>query len=198
MDDLYPIYLYSLYAGAGTLFFIILGFFFMYDEKDNFGGVDVDLEAEALGDTTSFIWQWKGILGPLAIGVLMFGLVGVGCTKRDMDPTDTLVCASGLALVLTLVLGYFAHQTSKPAEWTIPIRAAVGKSGTVTALIPPRGSGTGKVQVAFGQRVEEYPATTHQDEIAVDATVLVVGVTQGSVLEVTGSSSYTLSTGQHT
>lgn len=183
--DMYPIYYWSALGSTIPLVFIGIGFFFLNDDEDLSDAAHGEHEAEtvALAGGTQAAWKFKGFLAPLALGALMFGLVGIGCTKRLLDPRDTLVYSAGLGLTLTLVLYYFAWAASEsPTERPIPIRACVGKTGEVASAIPA--GGTGRVMVDFGSRQQAFTARANEP-IAAGVTVLVVALASDSILEVT-------------
>lgn len=116
---------------------------------------------------------------------LMFGLVGLACTRHSGIHPALAVGAGALAGAGTVYVidRIFRGMNRLQSDGTIDLSRAVGLEGTVYLTVKP-GTG-GQVRLAIQGRLQVFAATVAEgDAIPTGMPVIVTAVTGGNVLEV--------------
>lgn len=99
-----------------------------------------------------------------------------------------------LAIAIGAVLGFGAmFLVAKIIQWSsklaqngnFNVKNLLGESGTVYIPIPPKGEGTGKINISCGERFLEFDAVTEEEKaLSTGSAVRVVDIIAGSTLVV--------------
>ncbi|MDP8228727.1 MAG: hypothetical protein P9M15_04675 [Candidatus Electryoneaceae bacterium] len=126
--------------------------------------------------------------------LMMFGWVGLACSKGGWMLWLTIPAALLAGLVTTLVIAWIFYGLSRLAETgNFQISNAVGKIGTVYLSIPEKRSSTGQVQVVVQGTLQELDAMTDGEKIPTGTSVQVVENLGGNTVLVIKSDTYAAS-----
>ena len=140
-------------------------------DVSDFDGAHTDVPD---GSDSLSIFTLRGIIAFLAVGgwvgVLM-GYTGVGTALSIL-----IAFVAGLLALLAMAL-LLKAMLKLQDNGNVQILNAVGKTGRVYLIIPPKGQGAGKINVTAQERYQELRAITNDTQaIPTDAYVKVVGV----------------------
>lgn len=166
-------------AIGGVLFLIRLVLLLVGHDADadvDAGGVDLH---EAADDSFRLL-----SVQSLTSFFLMFGLVGLACTRHAGLHPALAVAAGALAGAGTVYVidRIFRGMNRLQADGTIDLARAVGSEGTVYLTVKP-GTG-GQVRLAIQGRLQVFSATTEGGAIPTDTPVIVTAVTGGNIVVV--------------
>lgn len=116
------------------------------------------------------IFGWSGIAA-LSCGVPAWGAIAIG-----------VVLGFGAMFLVAKIIQW----SSKLAQnGNFNVKNLLGESGTVYIPIPPKGEGTGKINISCGERFLEFDAVTEEEKaLATGSAVRVVDIISGSTLVV--------------
>lgn len=116
----------------------------------------------------------------------IFGWSGITAIANGMPEWAALVLAAVLGFAAMLLVAKIIQWSSKLAQnGTFNVKNLLGESGTVYIPIPPKGNGSGKINVSCGERFLEFDAISEGDEtLSTGSPVRVVDIVSGSVLVV--------------
>ena len=116
----------------------------------------------------------------------IFGWSGISAIANGMPVWAALVLAAVLGFAAMLLVAKIIQWSSKLAQnGTFNVKNLLGESGTVYIPIPPKGNGSGKINVSCGERFLEFDAISEGDEtLSTGSPVRVVDIVSGSVLVV--------------
>ena len=116
------------------------------------------------------IFGWSGIAA-LSCGVPAWGAIIIGA-----------VLGFGAMFLVAKIIQWSSRLTQ---NGNFNIKNLLGENGTVYIPIPPKGEGTGKINISCGERFLELDAVCEGDKmLATGATVRVVDIIAGSTLVV--------------
>jgi hypothetical protein len=152
--------------------------------------IDIDIDAEA-SDGSADIDASDGGL-PFAVFTFrnfvaffaVFGWAGIAGIHADFSQFWTLVFATGLGLVMMLLVSLLFYGIGKLADTgTMDIRNAIGQVGNVYIPIQASSGNIGKIQVNIQDSIREMRAVTKKDlDLPTGTVVKVTGVISGSIL----------------
>ncbi len=121
----------------------------------------------------------------------IFGWSGITAIANGMPEWAALVLAAVLGFAAMLLVAKIIQWSSKLAQnGTFNVKNLLGESGTVYIPIPPKGSGSGKINISCGERFLEFDAVSNEGEIiATGVPVRVTDILSGSILVVERESS---------
>lgn len=116
----------------------------------------------------------------------IFGWSGITAIANGMPEWAALVLAAVLGFAAMLLVAKIIQWSSKLAQnGTFNVKNLLGESGTVYIPIPPKGNGSGKINVSCGERFLEFDAISEGNEtLSTGVPVRVVDIVSGSVLVV--------------
>lgn len=116
----------------------------------------------------------------------IFGWSGITAIANGMPEWAALILAAVLGFAAMLLVAKIIQWSSKLAQnGTFNMKNLLGESGTVYIPIPPKGKGSGKINISCGERFMEFDAICEESEtLATGAPVRVVDIISGSVLVV--------------
>lgn len=116
----------------------------------------------------------------------IFGWSGITAIANGMPEWAALVLAAVLGFLAMLLVAKIIQWSSKLAQnGTFNMKNLLGESGTVYIPIPPKGKGSGKININCGERFLEFDAVSEEDEtLATGVPVRVVDIISGSTLVV--------------
>lgn len=116
----------------------------------------------------------------------IFGWSGITAIANGMPEWAALVLAAVLGFAAMLLVAKIIQWSSKLAQnGTFNVKNLLGESGTVYIPIPPKGNGSGKINVSCGERFLEFDAISEYNEtLSTGVPVRVVDIVSGSVLVV--------------
>ena len=116
------------------------------------------------------IFGWSGIAA-LACGVPAWGAVAIGA-----------VLGFGAMFLVAKIIQWSSKLTQ---NGNFNVKNLLGENGTVYIPIPPKGEGTGKINISCGERFLEFDAVTEEEKtLSTGSTVRVVDIIAGSTLVV--------------
>jgi hypothetical protein len=169
------IFLVCLGLGAGVLVVqILLGVFGMgegFPESIDDAGHGVDLLS----------------VRTISAGTALFGAVGLWLGGRGLPALVTLPVAFAAGIAAAVVTALITRQVLRfESDGSLRLSNAVGQSGTVYLPVPARREGFGKVQFTLqGRTVELRAVADEAADIPTGASVIVVAVMEGDMVEVT-------------
>lgn len=121
----------------------------------------------------------------------IFGWSGITAIANGMPEWAALVLAAVLGFAAMLLVAKIIQWSSRLAQnGTFNMKNLLGESGTVYIPIPPKGSGSGKINISCGERFLEFDAVSNEGEIiATGVPVRVTDIISGSILVVERESS---------
>lgn len=116
----------------------------------------------------------------------IFGWSGITAIANGMPEWAALVLAVVLGFAAMLLVAKIIQWSSKLAQnGTFNMKNLLGESGTVYIPIPPKGKGSGKINISCGERFLEFDAVSEdRDTLKTGVPVRVVDIISGSVLVV--------------
>lgn len=116
----------------------------------------------------------------------IFGWSGITAIANGMPEWAALVLAAVLGFAAMLLVAKIIQWSSKLAQnGTFNMKNLLGESGTVYIPIPPKGKGSGKINISCGERFLEFDAVSEEAEaLGTGVPVRVVDIISGSVLVV--------------
>ncbi len=116
----------------------------------------------------------------------IFGWSGITAIANGMPEWAALVLAAVLGFAAMLLVAKIIQWSSKLAQnGTFNMKNLLGESGTVYIPIPPKGNGSGKINISCGERFMEFDAISNDTEmIATGVPVRVTDIISGSILVV--------------
>lgn len=128
------------------------------------------------------LFTFRGFIAFLAI----MGWVGYTLSKSEVPLWLCSVISLAAGFCMMMVIALIFHYFSKiQTNGVVDIRNAIGKSGTVYLNVPPKRSGTGKVNLVVQERYGEYEAVTDEAEtLPFGSEVTVVGLSGQNTLVV--------------
>lgn len=162
------------------------------DVTDGFDGVDGDIsdisdlsdhDISSPHDLADFrLLSVQSVIAFLCI----FGWSGIAALACGAEPW--------LAIAIGAVLGFGAmFLVAKIIQWSskltqngnFNVKNLLGENGTVYIPIPPKGEGTGKINISCGERFLEFDAVTEEEKtLATGSAVRVIDIIAGSTLVV--------------
>lgn len=127
-------------------------------------GADADLPADGTGPGdfgTLRLFTLQGVIAFLCV----FGWSGIAFSRTGMPSVLGLLLAASLGFLFMLLVALLIRSMAKLSDdGSVPLRMALGCSGTVYLTIPARGGGHGKVNITIGSQLHEYDAITDSSE----------------------------------
>ncbi|MBD5116428.1 MAG: NfeD-like protein [Ruminococcaceae bacterium] len=116
----------------------------------------------------------------------IFGWSGITAIANGMPEWAALVLAAVLGFAAMLLVAKIIQLSSKLAQnGTFNVKNLLGESGTVYIPIPPKGNGSGKINISCGERFLEFDAISEGNEtLGTGVPVRVVDIVSGSTLVV--------------
>lgn len=160
-------------------------------DLDGTDGLDMDTDVSDLSDhdisSPTDIADFRLLSVQSVIAFLcIFGWSGIAALSCG--------AAAWLAIAIGAVLGFGAmFLVAKIIQWSsklaqngnFNVKNLLGESGTVYIPIPPKGEGTGKINISCGERFLEFDAVTEEKKtLATGSAVRVVDIISGSTLVV--------------
>ncbi|MCH5200890.1 MAG: NfeD family protein [Oscillospiraceae bacterium] len=160
-------------------------------DLDGTDGLDMDTDVSDLSDhdisSPTDIADFRLLSVQSVIAFLcIFGWSGIAALSCG--------AAAWLAIAIGAVLGFGAMLlVAKIIQWSsklaqngnFNVKNLLGESGTVYIPIPPKGEGTGKINISCGERFLEFDAVTEEEKaLATGSAVRVVDIISGSTLVV--------------
>lgn len=181
-------------ASTSTLILIIqtiLAIFGIGDDSFDAGldGFDLDVDAGGFDFDSDFL-DMSGIQILTIRGVMSFFAIGgwsaIVCLNNGLRTSLSLLIGLVAGLITMFVLAKLMQLAMRlQSSGNINIDNTVGKQGVVYLVIPPKGSGQGKVTVVVQERLREFQAITEADEgIPTGAKIEVKGVLPPNILVV--------------
>jgi len=147
------------------------------DGADSHGDSDVSVHSD-----TGIDFQFLSIKNLIAFFTI-FGWVGVVSLGGNVQPFWSVTLATIAGLIMMTIMATLMYFMGKLNEnGALNLNKSIGKTGTVYLTIPPKGQGTGKVQINF-QGFQTLDAITNsENEIANGSLVVVVDVINNEIL----------------
>ncbi len=143
------------------------------------GDVDIDTDADGAADVSvgggfahfGFrLLSLRSILAFLAVGGWVGYTVGYAL---DWYFALLVALAAGIVAACAMAGGIIGIEKLQ-ANGTVKPETAIGKSGTVYLVIPPKRSGNGKVSILVSEKYTEYEAVTDSEEPLPTGTAVTV------------------------
>ena len=116
------------------------------------------------------IFGWSGIAA-LACGIPAWGAIIIGA-----------VLGFGAMFLVAKIIQWSSKLTQ---NGNFNMKNLLGENGTVYIHIPPKGEGTGKINISCGERFLEFDAVSEEDKmLSTGSAVRVVDIIAGSTLVV--------------
>ena len=161
----------------------------VFDGADGFDGadsIDADISDHDISSHTDIadfrllsvqsviaflcIFGWSGIAA-LACGIPAWGAILIGA-----------VLGFGAMFLVAKIIQWSSKLTQ---NGNFNIKNLLGENGTVYIPIPPKGEGTGKINISCGERFMEFDAVTEEEKtLSTGSAVRVVDIIAGSTLVV--------------
>ncbi len=157
------------------------------------GDIDID-DGSSIGDNMDFDGDDSGLeaggtfpiftIRNFIIFFTVFGWTGIALLNSGVSNTVTVILSVLLGLVVMfIVAGIFYFMSHMTGSGNINIRNAIGNIGEVYLTIPPKRTGTGKVQMKIQGAIREINVMTDDNKkIPTGESVRVVNVINDSVL----------------
>lgn len=165
------------------------------DLPDGFDGVDVtdgldtdisdlsDHDISSHADIADFrLLSMQSVIAFLCI----FGWSGIAALSCGMPAWGAILLGAVLGFGAMCLVAKIIQLSSKLTQnGNFNVNNLLGESGTVYIPIPPKGQGTGKINISCGERFLEFDAVYEGDKtIATGSAVRVVDIIAGSTLVV--------------
>ena len=168
-------------AGVGGILFLVRLVLLMVGHTDD---LDTDMSGGDLHETADDSFRLLSVQSLTAF-FLMFGLVGLACT-RQAGLSPVIAVAAGLAAgagTVYVIGKIFTGMKRLQADGTLDLANAVGQEGTVYLTVKPDTGG--QVSIPIQGRLQTFSAALAGGEaIPTGMSVVVMGVTGGNVLVV--------------
>lgn len=135
-----------------------------------------------MSDASDFkLFTFQGIVAFFCV----FGWTSIGGIRGGANRTVATLIGVIFGIIIMLVIAKLIHWSRNLVQsGTLDIRNALGEPGEVYLVIPPQGSGYGKVNVTVQGRLIEMNAVTYQTEKIDTGTLVRVIDIKGDVLVV--------------
>ena len=164
----------------------------MPDSIDGMDGVDADVpdvsdvsdhDISSPHDLADFrLLSMQSVIAFLCI----FGWSGIAALSCGVPAWGAIMIGAVLGFGAMFLVAKIIQWSSKLAQnGNFNVKNLLGESGTVYIPIPPKGQGTGKINISCGERFLEFDAVYEGDNtIATGSAVRVVDIIAGSTLVV--------------
>ena len=154
-------------------------------------GGDFDLHVDAGGDVAGHEAGGFSLFSMLSMMSFMMGAGWMGLLGRtewglSSFPAAAAASAFGFALMFFTSLCLLAMRKFQQ-EGKYNLRSAIGKTGRVYLTIPPKGEGSGQVEITVDGRRSVVPAVSVAGKIESFSTVRITDVRDDGVLIVEAS-----------
>ena len=159
------------------------------DGLDGVDGVDTDVSDTSDHDISSphdladfRLLSVQSIIAFLCI----FGWSGIAALSCGVPAWAAILIGAVLGFAAMFLVAKIIQWSSKLTQnGNFNIKNLLGENGTVYIPIPPKGEGTGKINISCGERFLELDAVTEEDKmLATGSSVRVVDIIAGSTLVV--------------
>lgn len=187
---------WSSLSGGEQFFYLIalvstgIMFFFLLLNLVGFVGGDVDMHDGGTGDGGDGSPHPSG-LGLLSLRTVLafmvgFGWTGAGILEAGQPMYIAVVAAVVVGQIFMMAVFWLMRVLHGMAEsGTADPKQAEGKTGTVYTPIPPKGEGTGQIQVMVEGRLREHRAISEERvALPTGSSVKVVKVLDGNTMVV--------------
>ena len=152
-------------------------------------GLDADISDLSNHDISSHadIADFRLLSTQSVIAVLcIFGWSGIAALSCGMPAWGAIILGAALGFGAMFLVAKIIQLSSKLTQnGNFNVNNLLGESGTVYIPIPPKGQGTGKINISCGERFLEFDAVYEGDNtIATGSAVRVVDIIAGSTLVV--------------
>ena len=164
----------------------------IFDGADGFDGVDSvdadvsdtsDHDISSPHDLADFrLLSMQSIIAFLCI----FGWSGIAALSCGVPAWGAIIIGAVLGFAAMFLVAKIIQWSSKLTQnGNFNIKNLLGENGTVYIPIPPKGEGTGKINISCGERFLELDAVCEGDKmLATGSAVRVVDIIAGSTLVV--------------
>ena len=145
-----------------------------------FGNDSSDTSDFHVGDSGLRIFTVRGMVAFFAVG----GWAGLSALSLTQNAAAAIVTALIFGTIALLVVAWFFKWAASLNEsGTLQMDSAIGRMGEVYITVPPKMSGSGKVNVIIQGRLTEAEAMTNQDRpLKYGEAVKVVDIAVGNTL----------------
>ena len=159
------------------------------DGVDGVDGIDTDVTDLSHHDISSptDIADFRLLSVQSVIAFLcIFGWSGIAAISCGMPPWGAILLGAVLGFGAMVLVAKIIQWSSKLTQnGNFNVKNLLGESGTVYIPIPPKGEGTGKINISCGERFLEFDAVSEKDKmLATGSAVRVVDIVAGSTLVV--------------
>ena len=163
-----------------------------FDGADGFDGVDsVDADGSDMSDhdisSPHDLADFRLLSVQSIIAFLcIFGWSGIAALSCGVPAWGAIIIGAVLGFAAMFLVAKIIQWSSKLTQnGNFNIKNLLGENGTVYIPIPPKGEGTGKINISCGERFLELDAVTEEDKmLATGSAVRVVDIIAGSTLVV--------------
>ncbi len=143
---------------------------------------DGDLDSHADSTLLFGVISFRTVVAALTF----FGLAGIAALQADVGQAMAALIAVTAGVAAMFAVHYLMQSLYKlRQDGTLRLDRSIGETATVYVPIPPRQSGSGKVQIRFQGRLVECAAMTAEDKrLPTGAKVVVVDVIGSSTVVV--------------
>ena len=161
----------------------------MPDSFDGMDGVDADIpdltdhDISSPHDLADFrLLSVQSVIAFLCI----FGWSGIAALSCGAPAWAAILIGAVLGLAAMFLVAKIIQWSSKLTQnGNFNVKNLLGESGTVYIPIPPKGEGTGKINISCGERFMEFDAVCEGDKtLSTGSAVRVVDIIAGSTLVV--------------
>lgn len=161
------------------------------DMPDSIDGADLDAGGADLSDSGNIApanmadFRLLSVQSVIAF-LCIFGWSGIAALSCGMPVWGAILLALALGLAAMFLVAKIIQWSSKLAQnGTFDMKNLLGEIGSVYVPIPPKGQGSGKINISCGERFMEFDAVSDEsDFIKTGTPVRVVDIISGSVLVV--------------
>ena len=159
------------------------------DGVDGVDGIDTDVTDLSHHDISSptDIADFRLLSVQSVIAFLcIFGWSGIAAISCGMPPWGAILLGAVLGFGAMVLVAKIIQWSSKLTQnGNFNVKNLLGESGTVYIPIPPKGEGTGKINISCGERFLVFDAVSEKDKmLATGSAVRVVDIVAGSTLVV--------------
>jgi hypothetical protein len=142
--------------------------------------VNVDHGNDLASGTSFSLFTVRGIIGFFAVG----SWVGLAVSQSGVHPILALLAALASGFLAMYIVAYLYSLMLKfQADGTLRVNESIGQIGKVYLTVPPKGQGTGKINILIQERYVELEAITESAEaIKTEEMIRVVGCYENTVI----------------